>query len=157
MTIHPCYIGCDISKTHLDIFDPLSAKLTRLPNTDEAIADMLQAFGTRSVFFIYEATGRYDRTLRYHLAAAGIPGCRTNPAMATQFAKATGRKAKTDRVDATMLCDLGQRLTPSANLPPCPARMQLADLSTRRDQLVAMRAAEKNHLEKTDQPDREDD
>ena len=153
MTIHPCYIGCDISKSHLDIFDPLTTKLTRIANTQAAIAGHLSSFATRAVIVVYEATGRYDTALRRGLEAAGIPGCRTNPAMARQFARATGRKAKTDRVDAMMLSDLGRCLTPPADPPACALRTRLADLATRRDQLVALRAAEKNHLEKTEHPD----
>ena len=149
MTIHPCYIGCDISKSHLDIFDPRTEKYFRIRNTASAIADMLPLFRGCPVVFVYEATGRYDRDLRDGLARAGMPGSRVNPAMARQFGRATGRRAKTDAIDARLLSDLGTRLTPDADPDLCPERQFLADLYGRRDQLVRLRTAEKNHLEKT--------
>lgn len=150
MTIHPCYIGCDISKAHIDFFDPECGRVSRIANRPEAIGEMLAGFAERSVFFIYEATGVYDKALRFALAEACIAGSRVNPTAAKRFAQATRRKAKTDALDARMLSDLGQRLTPSADPAPCPARERLGVLHRRRDQLVSMRAKEKVRLKDGD-------
>lgn len=146
MTIHPCYIGCDISKSHLDIFDPSTNRTERIANGEEAIVAWLTGLAGRNVFIVYEATGAYDRALAHGLAAAGLPGHRLNPTRARRFAQLTGRKAKTDALDARMLADLGRRFTPPADPPPCARRERLSLLHKRRDQLVDLRKIERTRL-----------
>jgi len=141
MTIHPCYIGCDISKAHLDFFDP------DVENTAAAISVFLAALSDRSVFVVYEATGSYGRVLRHRLAECQIASAQLNPMMAKRFAQAVGSRAKTDAQDARMLSLLGQRLAPEADPPPCPKRERLAALHLLRDQLVEMRAKQRRRLQ----------
>ena len=143
MTIHPCYIGCDISKASLDFYDPETSKLVPVANRPQAIRDHLKAYHGHSIFVVYEATGGYDRALAHALSEAGIPSHRINPMQAKRFAQATGRKAKTDPLDARMLADLGARLTPSADSLPNAKREALAGLHRRRDQLVELRKRER--------------
>lgn len=146
MTICSCYVGCDISKAHLDIFDPQDGRAARIANRPDAIASYLEGLAGREVFFVFEATGGYDRALRFALAAAGVRGARVNPTAAKRFAQATRRKAKTDALDARMLSDLGARLTPAADPVPCEKRERLGLLHKRRDQLVDMRKGERTRL-----------
>ena len=146
MTIHPCFLGCDISKEHLDVFDPLDATCRRLDNTEPAIADWLDALAGRDARVVFEATGPLDRRLCALLAERGIGFSRVNPERARAFAKASGRLAKTDAIDARMLADMGQALLPDRTPLPSPARLRLAAVSRRRDQLVAMRQQEKVRL-----------
>ena len=146
MTIPEAYIGCDVSKAHLDFFDPKTQRARRIANDTAAISACLEDFAGRSVFVVYEATGAYDRRLAHALAGAQIPSCRINPTRARRFAQATGRKAKTDPLDARMLADLGARLTPEADILPCAAREQVGLLHKRRDQLVDMRKIERTRM-----------
>ncbi len=146
MTIHPCYIGCDISKASLDFYDPDTSKLVSVGNTPDAIAAHLQVYRDRSVFVVYEATGTYDRALAHALAETSIPSHRINPMQAKRFAQAIGQKAKTDPLDARMLADLGARLTPVADNRPAPEREALAGLHRRRDQLVELRKRERTRV-----------
>ena len=97
----------------------------------------------RSVFVVTEATGAYDRALRYALAEAGVPFARLNPTRAKRFAEASGRLDKTDAVDARMLAEYGKRFGPPACPPPDADAETLADLHRRRDQLVAAKAKER--------------
>jgi transposase len=97
-----------------------------------------------NVFVVFEATGIYDRELAEALRKAGIRFARINPARARDFARADGRLAKTDTIDARMLAVFGRRMAPAADQPAEPARNVLALLAKRRDQLVHMRAQEKN-------------
>ena len=142
MTIHPVFLGCDISKEHLDIFDPRDAACRRLDNTEPAITEWLGTLVGRDVRLVFEATGPYDRRLSALLAAQGMPFSRVNPKRARAFAEASGRLAKTDALDARMLADMGRSRQPAITPPPSPACQRLAALNRRRDQLVAMRQQE---------------
>lgn len=143
MTLHPGVIGIDISKAHLDIFDAGAGTTRRIANTAAAITAWIGELGRRDGLVVMEATGRYDAVLRHALGAAGIAHARVNPEAARHFARASGRRAKTDAIDARMLAELGQRLAPRAEPPAEPERAALAALSRRRDQLVATRKQER--------------
>lgn len=144
--IHPVYIGCDVSKAHLDLFDAATQKYVRISNCAPAIDQWLATIKGRQAYIILEATGRYDRVLRTALDIWQRPYCRVNPARARDFARATGQLAKTDHIDARMLSHMGQTLSPPLTPRADPARQQLESLHTRRDQLVAMRQQERLRL-----------
>ena len=123
MTLHPCFIGCDIAKQHLDLFDEARGESLRIANTAAAIDDWLARLDIARAFVAFEATGPYDRTLQRALARAGCRFARVNPARARDFARATGRLAKTDAIDARMLAAMAG--APGARPPaqaPRPAR-----------------------------------
>lgn len=150
MKIHPGFVGCDVSKHHLDIFDGFHDAHRRVANATEAIAEWLAGLGERDVFVVFEATGRYDRKLVGALAERGIRFARVNPARARDFARALGLMAKTDAIDARMLAAMGQCLDPEATPPGEEERERLACVHKRRDQLVAMRQQEKLRLAEVD-------
>lgn len=162
MIIHPGFIGCDVSKHSLDIFDG-TCGATRVANTPEAIATWLDDLAARlaehlaqggRVFVVFEATGRYDRKLARALSARGLDHARVNPAAARAFARATGRLAKTDRIDAQVLASFAQCLQPQSTRPFDEARLRLAGLHLRRDQLVAMRQQERQRLVEAEEAER---
>jgi transposase len=147
MIIHPGLIGIDVSKAHFDIFDAESGRTERLPSTSEAarsLADRLQ--NRPQALAIFEATGHYDRQLRSVFDERDIAYARVNPSRARSFAKAAGYLVKTDAVDARMLAVMGQALAPLPDRGLDHEREALANLHKRRDQLVAMRAAERVRL-----------
>lgn len=152
MTLHPDVIGIDISKDHLDIHDAESGTGCRIANTAAAIADWVERLAPRPCQIVMEATGRYDAALRAALAAAGIAYARINPEQARSFARATGRRAKTDAIDARMLAEFGRRLAPRADAPDDPARARLTALSRRPDQLVASRKQERTRRSEETEP-----
>lgn len=152
MNIHPCFIGCDISKDHLDLFDAARGQADRIPNTPEALAPLLADWRKRQAEVLFEATGSYDRFLRQALIRAGVPFARVNPARARDFARACGALAKTDAVDARMLARMGAALRPACQGAPSPEREALARLHKRRDQLVLMRKQERTRLRDMDDP-----
>jgi transposase len=146
MIIPPRCVGCDVSKRTLDIFDEGCGKAERIYNTPEAIAARIAAWRGRGVFVVFEATGGYDRALATALVDAGIAHARINPARARDFARASGRIAKTDAIDAAMLAAFARVMAPAQTQEASPARKALSLLAKRRDQLVAMRAQEKNRV-----------
>lgn len=152
MIIEPSWIGIDISKSHLDVFD--SGHSFRLANDEAGIAGLIARLAGRKASVIFEATGAYDRKLRRALQARAIRFERVNPRRARRFAEVAGFLAKTDRIDPRMLAAMGKLIE---EMKPTPAvaedddRQRLGDLHKRRDQLVAMRKQERTRL--VDAPD----
>jgi len=149
MKIHPGFVGIDISKDFLDVFDGSVGAVRRIDNRPDAILQLVAGWAGSYVFVLFEATGRYDRALHQALSAAGIGFARVNPARARDFARAAGFLAKTDAIDARMLAAMAQCLRPSADGATDPAREQLAELHKRRDQLVACRKQERTRIAAT--------
>jgi transposase len=156
MTISPGFIGIDISKSTLDIFDSTLCRSERIANTDAAIASLIERWRAKAVFVLFEATGHYDRLLQLALHGAGIGYARVNPQRAREFARAAGFLAKTDAVDARMLAMMAERMRPRADTPASPERARLYALHRRRDQLVLMRQQERTrHSEASSEEERE--
>lgn len=146
MMIAPDVVGIDVSKHTLDVFDAGLGRAETVPNTAAATAVLARELAVRGRFVVLEATGRYDARLRRSLETAGVAYARVNPGQARDFARAAGFLAKTDRIDARMLAQLGQTLRPRPAEPADPARERLGRLHRRRDQLVAMRKQERARL-----------
>ena len=146
MTIAHRFIGIDVSKAHLDIYDDGTGKTERVANGSAAIAAMLERWPRAGLRVIFEATGSYDRLLRAALEAAKVVYVRVNPARARDFARATSALAKTDAIDARLLAGMGRALALAPSRATDPLRERLTRLSRRRDQLVATRADEKKRL-----------
>jgi transposase len=147
--ITPVVVGIDVSKATLDLFaDGLGHR--RIANTAPAVKAMIASLA-RPCFVVLEATGCYDALLRRELDQAGVPFARVNPEQARDFARAIGRRAKTDAVDARMLAEMGRRLDLAPTPQEDPVRQRLTKWQRRRDQLVAMRQQEKVRL--ADEPD----
>src|SRR6516165_8864279 len=104
---------------------------------------MLKRFGPDD-FVILEATGGLEAPVASVLAAAGIAVAIVNPRQVRDFARATGRLAKTDRLDAEVLARFGEAVKPAARPLPDEQAAALEALVTRRRQLVEMLTAEKN-------------
>jgi transposase len=153
MIIAPGFVGIDISKHHLDIFDGAAGSPERHANTPEAVAPLAQRFAEAGAFVLFEATGTYDRHLRRALAHSGVAHARVNPERARAFARAAGFLAKTDAIDARMLAAMAQCLRPAPHSPTPPARERLTALVRRRDQLVATRAQERTRRREGHDPE----
>lgn len=102
MTLPPVSIGIDVAKHHLDLFHP-DLGPQQIANTLEALQAWIARLPSRHVLVVFEATGHYDAALRQALTEAGLPHARINPEQARDFARAMGRRAKTDPLDARML------------------------------------------------------
>ena len=134
----PVYLGIDIAKDTLEVAGP-GLRLP-VPNTAEGHAQLLAAaLALRTpVHFICEATGGYERRLVASLLAQDCAVSLLNPARVRQFAKATGRLAKTDRIDAELLAAYGRTLQPPAEPKPEPLLVELTDVVRRRAQLAEL-------------------
>jgi transposase len=137
-------VGIDVSKHRLDIFDDAIGTAESIANAPQPITEQVARWRCGDVFVVFEATGIYDRELAEQLRQAGVRFARINPARARDFARASGRLAKTDAIDACVLAAFARAMRPQADPAPDPARNALVLLAKRRDQLVQIRAQEKN-------------
>jgi transposase len=137
-------IGVDIAKDWIDIHHLSDGQSKRLATTRSALARF--ATEARGALVVFEASGGYERPLTEALSTAGCAFARVNPRQAREFARATGRLAKTDRVDAAMLAEMGRALRLKPSPVRAPERVRLADLMARRDDLSDMLRREANRI-----------
>lgn len=93
-----------------------------------------------------ESTGGYERSIVAELDAAGLPVVDVNPRQVRDFARATGRLAKTDAIDATVLARFGRAVEPEVRPLPQAETAAVQELLSRRRQIVRMLTAEQNRL-----------
>lgn len=146
MTDSKIYIGIDVSKARLDTSLD-DGKAASFANDEAGIAALIERLKARSpTLIVLEATGGYERSVTAGLAAARLPVAVVNPRQVRDFAKATGRLAKTDRLDAQVLAHFAQAIQPAQRPIPDEAAQEFAEQLARRRQLVEMLSAEKVRL-----------
>lgn len=141
-------VGIDIGKQWLDV--SVAGQHRRFPHTATGHAALLAWITPhRPDLVAVEASGVYEQTATAFLQAAGLAVARINPRQVRDFAKASGRLAKTDRIDAHMLAAYAAALHPNAAPVLTSAQQELAALVTRRRQLVDIGAEEQDRLHAT--------
>ena len=124
----PLFVGIDVSKATLDVAVLPTGEAWTSPNDPDGIADLAARVAVLGpALVVLEATGRYEAACAAALATAGVPVAVVNPRQARDFAKATGRLAKTDALDAAVLARFAEavrpepRPLPDAESPPASA------------------------------------
>jgi transposase len=141
------WIGIDVSQDNLDIAIYPQNSTFRVTNDIKGRAELVLKLAAQEIAgIVLEATGGLERAVMSELEAAGYQTRRVNPIQIRHFAKASGKLAKTDRIDALMIAHFGQSLQPPVTLLPDAQTRELQALVTRRQQVVAMVTMEKNHL-----------
>jgi transposase len=141
------FVGIDVSKDHLDVVIRPEGTHLRVPNTDEGLDQLVARLGPLGpTLIVLEATGGYQRRAVAALSLGALPVAVVNPARAREFAKACGRLAKTDAVDAAILAEFAQRMRPPVRPLPDAEAQKMQALLARRGQLVGMRTMERNRL-----------
>ena len=137
-------IGVDISKDRFDVFRMRERESCSFPNDKAGHKAFMDWLGQTGERIVYEPTGPYHRELEARLAEAGFPLVKVNPRQARRFAEATGKLAKTDRLDAAMLARMGSLLEIEPRPPATPLLADLKELHGARDALVRNRTRAKN-------------
>ena len=151
------FIGIDVSKAYLDLAVHEPAQTWRVENTDTGIAALIVQLQARTpTLIVLEASGGYELVLVAECAAAHLPVVVTNPRRVRNFARATGRLAKTDKLDAQLLAHFAAALRPERRPLPSAAEEHLMALLTRRRQIVDMLTVEQNRLHTVRAPLRRD-
>jgi len=138
-------IGVDVSKDHLDAHRLADGASRRFVNDTSGRKAFLKWLAEKPVErVVFEPTGPYHRAFESALGAAGVPFAKVNPRQARRFAEATGKLAKTDRLDAAMLARMGALLELEARPARSNALLELKELHSAREALVKDRTAAKN-------------
>src|SRR5215470_11397119 len=137
------FVGIDVAKAALDVFIGSAGVAWSVTNDEVGIQQLLRQL-VAGDFVILEATGGLETPVASALAAAGIAVAIVNPRQVRDFARATGRLAKTDRLDAEVLARFGEAVRPAARPLANEQAQALEALVTRRRQLIEMLTAEKN-------------
>jgi transposase len=143
-------IGVDISKDHLDVHrlaDGASRHFANDRGGHRALIKwVVQAPANQAPVkrVVFEPTGPYHRAFELALGAAGVPLAKVNPRQARRFAEATGKLAKTDRLDAAMLARMGAVLELETRPARSEALLELKELYIAREALVKDRTAARN-------------
>ena len=147
MTQESVYAGIDVAKDRLDLaVRPSGAVRTVAYDADgiRGLVSELQSLGPSAV--VLESTGGLELLLAGALAAASLPVVVVNPRQVRDFARATGRLAKTDVLDAQVLAHFAEAIRPAVRPLPDSGTQELHSLTARRTQVVEMLVAEKNRL-----------
>ena len=138
-----CFVGIDVGKAYVDVaIRPLEEALRvgRTGSELERLAARLREVAPTLI--VLEATGGFERVVLATLAGAGLPVVMVNPRQVRDFARATGRLAKTDRLDAQIIAHFAEAVRPELRPLPDEAAQGFAELAARRRQLVEMISAE---------------
>lgn len=139
------WVGIDVSKAHLDVYVHPQGKQWRNPNTESGIGELVETLASVEVaLVVLEATGGMEQAVTAALSQVGVAVVVSNPRRVRDFAKAIGKLAKTDRIDAQVLARYGEAVRPEVRALASEAAKELQDLVMRRQQLVEMVSAERN-------------
>lgn len=141
------YVGIDVAKAKLDIAVYSSDQPWTFANSDAGISRAVSCLRElKPALIVLEATGGIEVPLVAALAVAGLPVVVANPRQVRDFARATGRLAKTDTLDARTLAHFAAAIRPPLRPLPDAHTQEMAAILTRRRQLVEMLTAEGNRL-----------
>ena len=145
MPDQPTTVGIDVGKDHLDVATLPTGEVYRVTNDASGHAELIERLQALDDLdrIVVEATGGYERAAALALADAGLPVARVNPRQTRDFARASGRTAKTDRIDAVALAEFARAMRPPVRDLGNERQHALEALIHRRRQLVVMIGSEK--------------
>ena len=146
----PSFVGIDVSKDRLDVHLRPSGQAFAIARDSKGLEQLVSDLrGLAPALIVLEATGGFELTIAAALAGAGLPLAVVNPRQIRDFARATGRLAKTDTLDAQIIALFAERIRPEPR-PLADADSQtLAELVARRRQVIEMIGMESNRLHQT--------
>ena len=151
------FVGIDVSKKTLDVAVMPDGAAWTFSNDEQGVTELLDCLRENPpTLIVLEATGALEGLVTSTLVAAGLPVVVINPRQVRDFAKATGKLAKTDSLDARVLAQFAQSVRPHPRPLNDALTENLKQLNTRRRQLVEMLVAEKNRLTRASTQTRED-
>ncbi len=153
MQEHSTVIGIDVARDRLDVHVLPDGKAFFVTRDKKGLTTLIRHIRTYNEPLVcLEATGGYEMDVVSALAEVGIPVVVMNPRRIRDFAKATGRLAKTDRIDAEVIAAFAKAVRPQVRPLPSEEERRLSALSRRCRQVVDMAAAEKLRLKRERQP-----
>jgi transposase len=145
MTTSEAFIGIDVARDSLEVVSRPAGEQWQVANDPAGIAALLARLRPlQPTLIVLEATGGLELPLLAAIGSAGLPVVAVNPRQVRDFAKAIGKLAKTDAIDARVLAHFADAVRPAVRPLPDTATQALGALVTRRRQLVEMLTAEEN-------------
>jgi len=150
------FVGIDVSKDTLDAATHFTNRHWHFTNSEAGIGQLIQRLGELVIaLVVMESTGGYETLLAYAFKKAGFPCAVVNPREVRDFARATKKLAKTDRIDARVLAHFAAAIKPEPRSLSDEQTQELEAIITRRRQVIEMLTAEKNRLHLSRKPVRE--
>lgn len=147
MADYKSYIGVDVSKNWLDVHVNPGAEAFRVEYTSAGLDELVARLSDRSDgLVVLEATGKYEAVAAASLVSSGFKVAVVNPRQVRSFARATGRLAKTDALDAEVIALFAEALKPEVRPLRSKDEVQFNELLARRRQVIEMLVAENNRL-----------
>ena len=144
------FIGVDVSKESLDVYIRPEKILLTFSNTDKGVQSFLGLLKKyKDCLVVFEATGGYEKPLKMSLIKNGVEHRVINLTRVREFARACGKLAKTDSVDAQILSSFAEKMEHFSGHQPSEEEILLKDLVHRRQQLIEEIVREKNRLDKS--------
>jgi transposase len=139
------FVGIDVAKDRLEVHLRPAGESFAVARDGEGLAKLIERLRELApALVVIEATGGYETVVASAIAAAQLPLAVVNPRQIRDFARATGRLAKTDRLDAAAIAQFAQAIRPPVR-PIADAQAQaLGELVARRRQVIEMMVAERN-------------
>ena len=152
MTTPGIYIGVDVAKAELVVATATSV-LCRVANDRTGHGELVRRLAGMTVeAVVLESTGCYGQAVVAALMVAGVAVAVVQPGRVRDFARSQGIHAKTDPIDAQVIAQFAAATKLRLYTPLVPERLHLRALVDRRDQLIALRQQEQNHLEANPAP-----
>lgn len=142
--VEPIFIGIDVSKDRLDVAVLPSGEIFATSRDAAGLDDLLARLRPLAPELVaLEATGGFETVVAATLAGAGLAVAVINPAQVRAFGTAIGQRAKSDPIDARLIARFAATTRPEARPLPDEATARLADLVSRRRQIIGMIVAER--------------
>ena len=139
------FVGIDVAKDRLDVhLRPGGEAFTVSRDSEGVEALAARLLELKPTLVALEATGGFETVVAAGLAAAGLPLAVVNPRQIRDFARATGRLAKTDPIDAAVIAHFAEAVRPQVRPVASAEAQTLGELVARRRQLLEMMTAERN-------------
>ena len=143
------FVGIDVSKTTLDLVILPDGEHLQVDNTPTGVEGLLERWSLehhKPELIVLEPSGGYETPVLLALSAAGHRVALVNAARIREFAKALGKRAKNDTIDAFVIASFAARIQPEPRAIPELERQLLEAVVQRRQQLIVMLTAERNRL-----------
>jgi transposase len=139
------FVGIDVAKDRLDVHLRPSGEAFAVARDGKGLAALVERLRALApALIVMEATGGYERVAASAIAAAHLPLAVVNPRQIRDFARATGKLAKTDRLDAAAIAHFAEAIRPPARPIGNAEAQALGELVARRRQVIEMIVAEGN-------------
>src|SRR3990167_1850522 len=142
------YVGIDVAKHKLDVAMSNHDNMLQIANEEDSFKELVKQLPSKSkTLIVLEASGGYEQLVANYLRRKMYSVAIVNAKRVRDFAKASGKLAKTDSIDANVIMAFAEAFNPAPQQFSTADEKKRLDYLNRRSQLVLMMATEKQHLE----------